>query len=87
MVSIDDRVRQPAEPISGVHRHAIEAFGAQIAEPSRYIHGDYAADYISCREYGLSELNSARHIPTRRGVQLAQTAHTRLAVLHVLGDD
>lgn len=27
LVSIDDRVRQPREPTSGVRRHAIEAFG------------------------------------------------------------
>ncbi|MDP2409315.1 MAG: carbonic anhydrase [Pseudolabrys sp.] len=31
LVSIDDRVRQPSEPTSGVRRHAIEAFGAPIA--------------------------------------------------------
>ena len=28
LVSIDDRVRRPAEPTSGVRRHAIEAFGS-----------------------------------------------------------
>jgi hypothetical protein len=28
LLSIDDRVRQPAEPTSGVRRHAIEAFAA-----------------------------------------------------------
>lgn len=36
LVSIDERVRQPAEPISGVRRHAIEAFignGAGSAVP------------------------------------------------------
>ncbi|MDY6948684.1 MAG: carbonic anhydrase [Pseudomonadota bacterium] len=29
LASIDDRVRQPAEPTSGVRRHAMEAFGGQ----------------------------------------------------------